>query len=106
MEDALISTEFTLLRLKPGVEVDSMYLLSVLRSAAVVAEMRSDSSGVGRHRVDWSRLKNTRIPLLPYPEQKEIGDIHPDIMEREKVIREKLKAANAAIEPLDLEGET
>lgn len=55
-------------------KVDPAYLWAVLRSAAVVAEWLSDATGVGRHRVEWEQLRKLKIPLLPYPEQKKIGD--------------------------------
>lgn len=47
----LISNEYTVLRPRPGVDADTLYLWSVLRSPAVTAEWISTASGVGRHRL-------------------------------------------------------
>ena len=105
MEDVMISPEFTILRLKQNAEVDQMYLWSVLRSAAVIAEFLSGSSGVGRHRVDWGRLQHQLVPLLPYPRQKGVGDLYREAMRYEQEMRNRTEAAKAAIASLALEGE-
>ncbi len=87
-EDAelLVSNEFTVLRPKKGVEVDTLYLWSVLRSSAVIAEWMSGSSGVGRHRVGWDLLKDQRVPLLPYPEQQKVGKLLREAQKRDAEI--------------------
>jgi len=75
MDDLLVSNEFTVLRLRPGVKADPLYLWSILRSTAVIAEWISGSSGVGRQRVDWDLLRTQRVPLLPQPQQRKIGNM-------------------------------
>jgi len=105
MEDLLVSKEFTILRLKPGVEADQIYLWSVLRSAAVVAEWLSGASGIARHRVDWEVLRKQLVPLLPYDKQREIGDLYRRTLECESEIEKYTEAAIEALSPLDLEGE-
>jgi type I restriction enzyme M protein len=102
--DLLVSNEFTVLRLKPGVEADSLYLWSILRSSAVIAEWISGSSGVGRHRVGWELLKEQRIPMLPLPEQEKIGDLLRTAEERDREIAELRKSAEEALDGLGLEG--
>lgn len=82
-----------------------MYLWSVLRSAAVVAEFLSGSSGQARYRVDWTRLKSQKIPLLPYTKQKEIGDRYRTVLEHERGIRECVNAAQQDLAALELDGE-
>jgi restriction endonuclease S subunit len=104
-EDWLISTEFTVLRPKPKVKVDPIYLWTVLRSAAVVAEWLSQSTGLGRHRVDWEMLRKQTIPLLPYSEQKAIGDRYREAHKLEAKIRRLQAEVQGALSPLELEGD-
>lgn len=104
MEHLLASSEFTILRVKPGVDADPMYLWSVLRTDAVVAEWLSKASGVGRHRVGWDLLKDQMVPLLPTKEQKSIGDLHREALEYEGRIEELRKTATQALGPLELQG--
>ena len=101
----LISKEFTILRPRAGVEVDTTYLWAVLRSAAVVAEWLSGATGVGRHRVDWDLLKGQRIPLLSPDEQKNIGDKYRKAQEFEAEIRKIHAQAQGDLSLLELEGE-
>lgn len=105
MEDLLISNEFTILRLKPGVDADALYLWSVLRSTAVIAEWMSGSSGVGRHRVGWPLLRSQRVPLLPPARQREIGDLYRAAEQREAEIARFKESAMQALETLSLETE-
>lgn len=105
MEEVLISSEFTTLRLKDGVRVDPHYLWSVLRTAGVIAEWLSGASGVGRHRVDWELLRKQRVPLLPYPRQQKIGDLHREAQHLKEQMVALKKSAQEAISGLDLEGE-
>lgn len=104
-EKWLISSEFTALRVKKGVKADTTYLWSVLRSAAVVAEWLSGATGVGRHRVDWGLLRNQKIPLLPYDEQKAIGDLYRKAQKLEAQIRSLKSDAADLLSPLELEGD-
>ncbi len=104
-EGWLISNEFTILRPKPNVKLDTTYLWAVLRSAAVIAEWLSGATGVGRHRVDWDLLRNQRVPLLPYPEQKKVGDKYREAQAHEREIRKLRAEAQGALLPLELEGE-
>jgi type I restriction enzyme M protein len=101
----LISREFTILRSKDGVEVDTTYLWAVLRSAAVVAEWLSGATGVGRHRVDWDLLKNQLVPLLPFNEQQKVGEKYRKAQEYEAEIRKIHSQAQGDLSPLELEGE-
>ncbi|MCC7291856.1 MAG: N-6 DNA methylase [Phycisphaerales bacterium] len=105
MEDLLVSNEFTVLRLKEGVDADPVYLWSVLRSAAVIAEWMSGSSGVGRHRVEWSLLRAQKIPLLSPSRQRRIGDLYR-AAEKHEAESAKIRAeALAGLQQLDLDGE-
>lgn len=104
-EDMLISSEFTILRIKEEKKLDSAYLRAVLRSSAVIAEWLSGATGVGRHRVDWGRLKHQHIPLLPFKKQKMIGDLHRKAEEYEGKIIGLEKSVLKALAPLELEGE-
>ncbi len=101
----LLSSEFTVLRPKSGVKVDPAYLWAILRSAAIVAEWLSGATGLGRHRVDWETLKSQKIPLLPYPEQKQIGDKYRSAQELEAKIRKLRTEAAGVLSPLELEGD-
>jgi len=105
-EDFLVSTEFTVLRPKPGVKVDSQYLWSVLRSSAVIAQWISRSSGVGRHRVDWSILQNQRIPLIPFERQVAIGDMFRQADAHHEAVDSLKTSAAKELEILDLENQT
>lgn len=101
----MISKEFTVLRPKPGSKVDTAYLWAVLRSAAVIAEWLSGATGVGRHRVDWGRLQNQRVPLLKFVDQKKIGDRYREVEELEAKIADLRKEALKKLSPLELEGD-
>ena len=105
MDDLLVSSEFTVLRKKRGAKVDPMYLWSVLRSPAVIAEWISKSTGAGRHRVDWDRLRHQRIPMLPYPEQKRVGSLYRRALALEIKGNELEKKAGEALSCLQLETE-
>lgn len=104
LADVLVTSEFTVLRLKAGVLVDVFYLWCILRSAAIVADQLSRSTGGGRHRTDWARLSTQQIPLLPLERQREVGNCHRDILNHEKGIEEAQRRAKAALECLDLDG--
>ena len=101
----LVSNEFTVLRLKPGVTTDSQYIWSVLRSSAVIAEWLSAASGVGRTRVNWAVLERQTIPLLPDARQREIGDLYRSVEAYERQIRHARDDALSRLSVLDLEGE-
>jgi type I restriction enzyme M protein len=103
MEDLLVSNEFTVLRLKPGVDADPVYLWAVLRSSAVIAEWMSSSTGVGRHRVAWDQLRNQGVPLLPRKQQQEIGDHYRTAWDLEAQARDFETKAAALLTGLDLE---
>ena len=103
MEDLLISSEYTILRVKPDVKVDPIYLWSVLRSPAVVAEWLSGASGLARHRVGWEVLKAQKIPLLPYEEQRKIGDLHRNARDQLMQSKNLTKLASDALSALDLD---
>lgn len=104
-QDCLVSTEFTVMRPKPGMKVDVMYLWTVLRSPAVLAEWISDSSGVSRHRIEWDKLGKQLVPLLPYEKQKRIGDLYRETIEREMEARVATEKADDLLIGLDLEAE-
>jgi len=100
-----ISPEYTVLRLKPTAKADAYYLWCVLRSAAVVAEFLSSSSGAGRHRVEWSQLERQQVPLLPQPKQKTIGDHFRQVLSYERAIESEHRGAGKAIAVLGLDGD-
>ena len=106
MEDVLISKEYTILRIKPSVKIDPMYLWSVLRTSAIKAEWLSAASGLARHRVDWSILRGQRIPLLPFNKQQEIGQMYRKALSYELEAGQFRIAALKALDDLDLECET
>jgi type I restriction enzyme M protein len=101
--DLLTSNEFTVLRLKQGVKADPVYLWSILRSTAIIAEWMSNSSGVGRHRVDWGVLRKQKIPLMSPDKQKSIGDFHRKADRLQREITGYRSAAIEAMKDLDLE---
>ncbi|HUU38990.1 MAG TPA: N-6 DNA methylase [Candidatus Desulfaltia sp.] len=95
MSDLLISPAFTVLRLKPSLRdrVDQMYIWSVLRTPAVVAEWLSHTTGFGRHYVDWNHIRKQRIPLLPPDKQQHIGSMLRELFQHEQEISIKRAAA-------------
>ncbi|MDP2735696.1 MAG: hypothetical protein Q8P12_05830, partial [bacterium] len=107
MDDVLITPEFTVLRIKQMKrdEVDPMYLWSVLRSPAVIAEWLSQATGVGRHRVVWDLLKNQKVPLLPPPKQREIGEMNRKAYRLAHESTIVMERATAELDALDLYGE-
>jgi len=105
MDDLLVSNEFTVLRLKSGVDADPMYLWSILRSPAIIAEWMSAASGVGRHRVDWSTLRTQRVPLLRPDQMKKVGHLYRAAEERQREAHQLRQMALAELAPLDLAAE-
>lgn len=105
MADCLTSNEFTVLRLKPGIKADPFYLWSVLRSSAVIAEWMSGSSGVGRHRVDWSTLRKQRVPLLSSEQQHQVGELYRIAQERQAEVARVREQAARVLDDLNLESE-
>lgn len=68
--ESLASSEYTILRLKDDVGVESPYVLwNVLRSLEVRKEMLIMSSGMGRTRVSWSKISKLKIPIPSKREQ-------------------------------------
>ena len=106
LEHLLTSNEFTVMRLRPNVDADPLYIWSVLRSTAVIAEWLSGASGVGRTRVDWDVLKYQRVPLLSYDQQKAIGDMHRRAAAQIAESRRLTEMAKGALASLDLEAKT
>jgi type I restriction enzyme M protein len=105
-QELLITPEFTVLRVKAGsTDIDAMYLWSVLRSPAVIAEWLAHSTGVGRHRVTWDLLKQQRVPLLKESKQKEIGDLYREALELELKSRRTMILATSKLAGLVLDGE-
>ena len=103
MDHLLVSNEFTVMRMKSGVDADPRYIWSVLRSTAVIAEWLSLASGVGRTRVDWEILRKQRIPLLDGPSQQEIGAMYRTADDhRNEVMLLRRRAENKLL-PLNLE---
>jgi type I restriction enzyme M protein len=103
--DYLVTTEFTVLRIKAGLDVDPMYLWAVLRSPAVRAEWLCTSSGQGRHRVEWDLLKDQRIPLLSPDRQRAIGDLGRRSYELRDEIESVRERAVESLDDLDLYGD-
>ena len=107
LSGALISPAFTILRLKPELKgkIDPMYVWSTLRTPAIVAEWLSQTTGFGRHYVDWELIRKQRLPLPSYNKQKQIGDIYRKLFSYDKEIAEKQKAAADEITNLGLDDE-
>ena len=103
MDHLLVSNEFTVMRLKPAADADPLYIWSVLRSTAVIAEWLSGASGVGRTRVDWEILKGQRIPLLAGPRQRDIGEMYRIAEDHERQGLALRERAESELIPLDLE---
>lgn len=104
-EHLLVSNEYTILRPRTGVEVDSHYVWGVLRTAGVIAEWLSNASGVGRHRIGWEILRNQQIPLYPLDKQIEIGNMYRDVETKVAEMQELIMRATATFSELDLEGD-
>lgn len=101
----LISPAFTILRIKTSLidRIDPMYIWSVLRTPAIVAEWLSHTTGFGRHYVDWNLIRKQRIPLLPYSKQQQIGNLFRELIQHEKDILIKQKTALDEIATLGLD---
>jgi len=105
--DCLISPAFSILRIKPSFKdsIDSMYIWSVLRTPAIVAEWLSHTTGFGRHYVDWDLIGKQHIPLLPYSKQQRMGDILRESIRQEQEIIVKKMTADKEIAVLGLADE-
>jgi restriction endonuclease S subunit len=106
-EAYLVTSEFTVLRIKPEKvsEVDPYYLWSILRSPAIIAEWLSSSTGLGRHRVTWDLLRSQKVPLLPMPRQIAIGDLNRKDHTLYQDMIAVRDSAIAGLDPLGLHGE-
>lgn len=105
MKDYVITSEFTVLRMKPGADIDPMYLWSILRSPAVIAEWLSSSTGLGRHRVTWGLLKNQRVPLMQKGKRNQIAELNRKEFRLFEEMIAARESAIAGLAPLDLYGE-
>ncbi len=105
LDSYLISPAFTILRIKPSFIniIDPLYIWSVLRTPAIVAEWLSHTTGFGRHYIDWNLIRKQRVPLLPYNKQQYIGNIFRKLIEYEQEIIIKQKIASDEIASLGLE---
>ncbi len=103
LEDCVISPMFYVLRVKPGVKIDPWYLWAILVSPAVLAEWLSDATGVGRHPVEWETFRKQSIPLLPYPQQKTIGNLYRQAREHELEIPRCKSTAREVLAVLGLD---
>ncbi len=101
----IITSENTVLRIKPGFKADPMYLHSVLRSDAVKAEWLTNATGLARHRVDWDLLATQTVPVLKYKRQKEIGDICRKAIQLAKESDDAVLRALEAMASLGLDAE-
>ena len=101
----LVTSEFTVLRVKDGIDVDPMYLWSVLRSPAVIAEWLSSSTGLGRHRVNWELLKDQKVPLLPKAKRDQIAALNRKEYKLFEEMMATRETATQQLGPLDLYGE-
>lgn len=102
MKDMVVSSEYTILRVKDPKKTDVVYLWSVLRSTAVAAELLSASTGQARFRTDWDRLRGQMVPALPYREQRRIGDMYRRVQKHEEDIAKLRAEASDALDRLDL----
>lgn len=105
MEDLLISSEFLVLRPRPEKDIDPLYLWSVLRSSAIVAEWLSSAHGIARHRLDWDVLKNQRIPIIDSSKQLEIGSLFRQALAQEAKAEQLREEAIEMLSDLNLECE-
>lgn len=90
------STEFHVLRPKPGV-IDDRYLLHFLRQPwiRIAGEKRMTGSG-GQRRVPVAFLANVNVPLPPLVEQRRIAEI----LDRADALRAKRRQAIAKLDSL------
>lgn len=58
-----------------------------------------------RREVKRGMLKSQQVPLLPYKDQKKIGDKYRKAQEYEAEIRKLHAAAQGVLSPLELEGD-
>ena len=72
LEHTLLSSEFTIMRVIDP-RFTSWFLWSFLRSPEVRARLLSVSTGISRHRVSWSFLKELPVPLIPIEKQDELA---------------------------------
>jgi type I restriction enzyme M protein len=73
LEHTLISSEFTIMRIK-DTRFIPWFLWGFLRSPEVRARLLSKATGISRHRVSWDFLKDIPVPLVNEGLQKKIGE--------------------------------
>lgn len=73
LEPTLISSEFTIMRIKDA-RFKPWFLWGFLRSPEVRARLLSRATGISRHRVSWDFLKDIPVPLIDEGLQKTVGE--------------------------------
>jgi type I restriction enzyme M protein len=90
----IASSEFTIMRLKDR-RFNAWFLWAFLRSAEVRARLLSNSTGLGRHRIDWGLLSILPVPVLDKNTQRRFGEQLRKTIER---AREAEKERESAID--------
>ena len=105
LNHVILTTENTVLRVKPNIKADPMYLWSVLRSDAFRAEWLSGATGLARTRVGWDLLQNQKVPLLREKQQKDIGDLYREAIRFTKESQNATRRAAEGLASLGLDSD-
>ncbi|MEO5984377.1 MAG: N-6 DNA methylase, partial [Ferruginibacter sp.] len=74
MEHLVISSEYTIIRVKEAADIEPEYVWAILRSPEFRAAMISSASGGGRHRIKWDVLRRLEIPIIERPDQEKMAE--------------------------------
>lgn len=105
LTSSIASSEFTIMRLKDK-RFHPWFLWAFLRSTEIRARLLSQSTGMGRHRIDWNLLRSLPIPVVPKEVQKKIGEnLRKNVEMERQAERNREKATLELTNLLDLENE-
>jgi type I restriction enzyme M protein len=116
LTDLLVSSEYTILRIK-DTRFYPYFLWGYLRSSEVCARMLSNATGISRHRVAWDEqrkddeevgmyLKDLPVPYISDDLQKEIAEHYKTAIENIRVARLERNDGDSSLNSiLDLNNE-
>ncbi len=103
MEGCVVSSECTVLRPRPGVDVRVLWLL--LRSPEARADMLLRATGANRTRVSWDTLKGLQLPRPPQSLVKQVATAVDEAEEAQQVATKRLREGREMLEgKLQLDG--
>jgi type I restriction enzyme M protein len=99
LEDTIISSEFTIMRIKNR-RFDPMFLWGYFRSPEVRARLLSKSTGISRHRGGWDAIRTIPIPILDEKIQKKIGENYKLFIQKIEEAKNNREKASSVLDDM------